>query len=701
MILILLLFILLDFNIETSARTAPNSYANGTMALAGVSPGGLQTAVETVLITHAGQSSGSFNYSVITKLVLLNNSSLNTTDQSFIAGNLTRLYSLDLSGHVANFVADFQYIRTITEVVLPANAVLADSMFNGCDRLARVLFLGTNAPAMIGNAFYGSSAVAYVPDPNRGGYEYPEFLSRFSRVYVTVNPVFSTQPQSQTVVAGQDVGFTATANGSPEPTLQWQVSTGGGTWTDLEGQTGSTLRLGSVSPGQDRNQYRCVATSLAGEVISATATLTVGDIPNALSPSIITQPAGGTFVQGSNVTLSVTATVADSGRLSYQWFSNTADSTTGGTQIQGATSMSYSPPTSSVGTIYYYVVVTNTVTGGSVAKNASITSAAAGVTIVPLVNTQAPQIITQPEGRTVATGDPVTLFVTAMSGDNGSLSYQWFESGGDSKTGDSLINGATETLFTPPTDTLGVRYYYVVVTNTNGGVSGVPTATVASNVVPVEVINIPDVPQNLGVFVRDNNLVLTWEAPLDDGGSEITGYEIADNIITQWVGASGEYEHIFDDLFPGRVYTLKVRAVNAAGPGEESSLTATTPEREVIHVDAIYLSEENLHLMVGEYEQLTYYISPENADDPSVSWSSSDDSIAYVNSRGMVTGMAAGSAVITIITDDGIHADSCAVIVESAATRSPLIFIGFVALILLLISIVIIVGVRLRRRRSS
>lgn len=62
--------------------------------------------------------------------------------------------------------------------------------------------------------------------------------------------------------------------------------------------------------------------------------------------------------------LSIEASVEDGGTLSYQWYRNNVDSNGGGTVIEGAVESSFIPPTSEVGTTYYYVVVTNTIDKG-------------------------------------------------------------------------------------------------------------------------------------------------------------------------------------------------------------------------------------------------------------------------------------------------------------------------------------------------
>lgn len=76
-------------------------------------------------------------------------------------------------------------------------------------------------------------------------------------------------------------------------------------------------------------------------------------------PLIITQP--GTIVaacKGATSGNSISVSALGNG-LTYQWYSNTTNSNTGGTLINGATNASYTFPVSTLGTYYYYVVVSN------------------------------------------------------------------------------------------------------------------------------------------------------------------------------------------------------------------------------------------------------------------------------------------------------------------------------------------------------
>ena len=69
---------------------------------------------------------------------------------------------------------------------------------------------------------------------------------------------------------------------------------------------------------------------------------------------------------------------------------------------------------------------------------------------------------------------------------------------------------------------------------------------------------------------------------------------------------------------------------------------------------------------VGEQLTITASVAPADATDKSVTWSSSDESIATVSEEGVVTGVAAGDATITVTTTDGGYQATCGVTVEAA-----------------------------------
>lgn len=88
-------------------------------------------------------------------------------------------------------------------------------------------------------------------------------------------------------------------------------------------------------------------------------------------------------------------------------------------------------------------------------------------------------------------------------------------------------------------------------------------------------------------------------------------------------------------------------------------------EATSIAVGGITLNPSSVTLTEGESIFLTITITPDNAEDESVSWSSSDPSVATVDNMGEVTAIAPGSAIITATANDGSGVSaSCEVTVK-------------------------------------
>ncbi|MEI7026997.1 S-layer homology domain-containing protein [Paenibacillus sp. y28] len=352
-------------------------------------------------------------------------------------------------------------------------------------------------------------------------------------------PSISTEPADQTVNVGDTspaLSVVATVSDGGERSYQWYSSTAdsnsGGTLID--DATSATYAAPTASAGT--TYYYVVVTntnnSVSGVKTAATtssaAKVTVNALVNAEAPSIGTEPADQTVNVGdTSPALSVVATVSDGGERSYQWYSSTADSNSGGTLIDDATSATYAAPTASAGTTYYYVVVTNTNNSVSGVKTAATTSSAAKVTVNALVNAEAPSIGTEPADQTVNVGDTSpALSVVATVSDGGERSYQWYSSTADSNSGGTLLDEATSATYAVPTTSAGTAYYYVVVTNTNNSVSGVKTATITSRAAKVSVnalvnaeapsINVQ--PANQTANIGATGPVLSVVATVSDGG---------------------------------------------------------------------------------------------------------------------------------------------------------------------------------------
>lgn len=91
--------------------------------------------------------------------------------------------------------------------------------------------------------------------------------------------------------------------------------------------------------------------------------------------------------------------------------------------------------------------------------------------------------------------------------------------------------------------------------------------------------------------------------------------------------------------------------------------TRKIPRLGAVKVDAIELSESEKTVFVGDTFTITATVKPEDAFNRTVTWSSSDPSIATVDENGTVTAIAEGEAIITAESADGVTAE-CKVTVE-------------------------------------
>lgn len=89
--------------------------------------------------------------------------------------------------------------------------------------------------------------------------------------------------------------------------------------------------------------------------------------------TVTTQPAALTEVVGGSISgsLSVVASTNTSYPVTYQWYENTINSTTGGTAINGETSASFDIPTDLIAGSYYYYCVLSSIGASAVKTNAA------------------------------------------------------------------------------------------------------------------------------------------------------------------------------------------------------------------------------------------------------------------------------------------------------------------------------------------
>ena len=186
---------------------------------------------------------------------------------------------------------------------------------------------------------------------------------------VAAAPLVTSNPTGQTVNGGTTATFTASAIGTPVPTVQWQVSTNGGSsWANISGATSTTYTTPAVTAGNDGSLYRALFINNLGSAATSSATLHVNQ-----APVISSQPVSVTTNTGSTATFTAAAT--GSPAPTVQWQQNSGS---GWTDIPGATSTSYSTVASGNNSTQFRAVFTNTF--------GSVTSSAASLTISTVAN---------------------------------------------------------------------------------------------------------------------------------------------------------------------------------------------------------------------------------------------------------------------------------------------------------------------------
>ena len=114
---------------------------------------------------------------------------------------------------------------------------------------------------------------------------------------------------------------------------------------------------------------------------------------------------------------------------------------------------------------------------------------------------------------------------------------------------------------------------------------------------------------------------------------------------------------------PGTYY-LHVLTVDNAGNKAENVSQAITVRQLVT---GIILNRTSATITEGETLQLTATVSPSNASNKSLKWESNNTGVATVTTSGLVTAKTAGTATITVTTQDGSNKKAtCKVTVESA-----------------------------------
>lgn len=415
----------------------------------------------------------------------------------------------------------------------------------------------------------------------------------------------------------------------------------------------------------DNKNDSCTVTALA----EGTATITARSIAmrNVTNPSYL-----------SKVTAKITVTVTDSGtRVELR------DSGTGKTI---ANTITFDASKGQATQTYPYVFVNSSGTETSVSGNdLEVTVANSAVaTVTPNTSAKTIAIKSLKYGTTTVTIAPKGKSENAVSYTISVPSNIKTINSVDSITGNA---GTTQTVFKSAVNSFGVKSTdatpakikaisgnTVKFTSTNANVASIDTngtvslkakgsATVKMSVYASASATTPLLEKSVNVTVKQPVTGITITSAngsktVDTGDTlqltaNVSPSNASDTSVTWSSNSTGIAKVSTTGLVTGVAAGTAVITAKANDGSNKSATFTVTVTKKVIKVTKISLSASTLLTKVGRTEKITATVTPTNADNREVTWSSSAPTVASVDQSGNIIAKSVGNATITVTAKDG------------------------------------------------
>jgi len=259
---------------------------------------------------------------------------------------------------------------------------------------------------------------------------------------------------------------------------------------------------------------------------------------------------------------------------------------------------------------------------------------------------------------TPATGDSYTLDITTTAGVT------------QTSTGQITVSGTTFTLeHTGTGDTFSVT---VNANSSSGGtmlsITGDIPIDNSAMKVPAPSTLTPTTPTTVAV----TGVSLKSTTSLIVGGTETLSVVIepstATNKTVTWSSGNGSVATVSANGAVTAVAAGTATITVKTADGNKTADCVVTVVTSAVAVTGVTLNKSSTSLNVGGAETLIPAITPSNATNQNVTWTSSNASAATVSAGGLVTAVAAGTATITVTTVDGNRTATCTVTVTAKTT---------------------------------
>ena len=425
------------------------------------------------------------------------------------------------------------------------------------------------------NPIAGATNSRYIPTTNTVGEVFyfvvisfeggcSDIQSTIALVNTVAEPIATAVNPEQTIcLDGQADTFTINlVGGLGNPTYQWFSNTtntnSGG--TAIAGATNSTYDNGVLSTIGAFYYYIEVTLDGTGCDLATSDVFTVNVVAD---PIIDTQAMASQEICQNTILEALEVVVSgntNTGDFSYQWFSNTTNTNSGGTAIASATSKVYNPDNITVGTFFYYVVIKQTASGCEVTSEVST-----------IIINEGPSITTQPIPSDICLDGAANVLEVVTQNGVGTPTYQWFSNTTNSITGATEVTGATNSTYTPPTNTVGEVFYFVIIAF-DGGCSDIQSDIVLVKVNQIPVIDFAEItiyseetflfdPSSIASNIIPAGTTYTWTTPTSSTPGAILGSSAESSPQTN---ISQTLENT--DIFPAiETYIITPATTNCAG----------------------------------------------------------------------------------------------------------------------------------------
>ena len=197
----------------------------------------------------------------------------------------------------------------------------------------------------------------------------------------------------------------------------------------------------------------------------------------------------------------------------------------------------------------------------------------------------------------------------------------------------------------------------ITVTTQDGGFTATANITVQADNIPVRGVAVS--PSSGTITVGNTIRILGSVIPSDATNKNVTWTSSNNSVAT--VDASG----LVTGISPGTANII----ITTQDGGWSTDATITV-QAATIPVSGVSVSPTSASITEGSTRSLTAAVSPTNATNRNVTWSSSNNGVATVSASGVVTGVSAGTATITATTQDGGFTATSTITVQAAVDNS-------------------------------